>query len=198
MGSSMESEDNLATNLGDPLSYVVVALWPTCMLSMEYFRQKALSLFGAIYVVPLFEVLCITLTSIIGMVYFEEYIGWKALNVGIYVLGILVVITGVLVLSLDVGALWTELYDDVIKTAFVDPDQIGYKSPKMVATGGWASEFFAKRELTNRSFVFSDVTDQQSNGAESQRAEHVTVPSTASGAGDSGDTARDEPVSADV
>lgn len=71
LSSSFESTDNLETNLTDPVSYIICMLVPVCMLSMEYFRQKALSLFGAIYVVPLFEVLCITLTSVIGMVYFE-------------------------------------------------------------------------------------------------------------------------------
>ena len=135
----------------------MVALWPICMLSMEYFRQKALSLFGAIYVVPLFSVLCITLTSILGMVYFEEYIGFEAVNVALYTVGIVTVISGVLVLSLDVGKIWDELYEDAvnpIKTAFLDPDEIDYKYPKTMVFGGSTSEWFAMKQLTNRSMTF--------------------------------------------
>jgi len=149
ISSTLESKENMKTNLSDPLTYVMVALWPTCMLLMEYFRQKALSLFGAIYVVPFFSVLAIVETSILGMVYFEEYVGFEALNVALYCIGILTVVSGVLVLSLDVGALWDELYEDMIKTAFIDPDEIDYKFPKTVVVGGPMSEWFAKRELRN-------------------------------------------------
>merc|ERR1711973_54394 len=170
------------------MGYIVVALWPICMLSMEYFRQKALSLFGAIYVVPLFEGICITLTSIIGMVYFEEYVGWKALNVGLYIFGILVVIAGVLVLSLDVGKIWNELYGDMVKTAFIDPDEIDYKFPKTTVFGGGVSEFFARKELQNRTFcrqrsrrdLFAEAGDDKNTATETQMADHIAGASGAS------------------
>merc|ERR1719300_336016 len=153
LSSSMESSDNLETNAADPVTYVMIALWPTCMLLMEYYRQKALSLFGAILVVPFFSVLCIVETSILGMVYFEEYVGFEAVNVALYVVGIMTVVSGVLVLSLDVSRIWTELYDDVIKTAFIDPEEIDYKYPKTVVIGGPMSEGFAKKELTSRTMT---------------------------------------------
>ena len=145
------------------------------MLSMEYFRQKALSLFGAIYVVPLFEVLCITMTSVIGMVYFEEYVGWETVDVALYILGILVVIAGVLVLSLDVGKIWDDLYEDAvnpIKTAFIDPDKIDYKYPKTMVFGGIASEWFAKKELTKQTMTYRTLPGLGDDD-EAQMTEHI-------------------------
>lgn len=147
--SSFESKANFKTNLQDPLSYLMAALWPLCMLCMEYFRQSALSLFGAIYVVPLFSVLDIILTSVLGMIYFEEYVGFAALDAALFSVGILVVIAGVLVLSLDIGKIWDDLYDEVLKTAFIDPDECDYKFPKTVAFGGPASEWFAMKSFSS-------------------------------------------------
>lgn len=147
--SSFESKANFETNLEDPLSYLMALLWPTCMLCMEYFRQRALSLFGAIYVVPLFSVLDIILTSVLGMIYFEEYVGFAAVDAVLFSVGILVVIAGVLVLSLDIGKLWDELYNEHLKTAFIDPDECDYKFPKTVAFGGPASEWFAMKSFAS-------------------------------------------------
>ena len=67
-----EPEGALNMNVTHYLSYAIIILWILCLLLMEYWRQKALSHFGALYVVPTFSVISITLTSILGMVFFEE------------------------------------------------------------------------------------------------------------------------------
>ncbi len=139
---SLTSMDDLKTNATDYLSYIIIILWVACMFLMEYWRQKALSHFGALLVVPIFAVISIVLTAIIGMIFFEEYSDFTLKTGILFAFGIIITVVGVLVLSFDVGAILTELYDDIIKVAFVDYDRTDYKYPKTVVYGGGISEYY--------------------------------------------------------
>merc|ERR1712154_388952 len=96
-------------------------------------RQKALSHFGALYVIPIF--------TVIGIIYFEEYKSFTALTASLFTVGILVTVIGVAVLSIDVAKLFTELYDNYIKVAFVEYETVEYKYAQTVTIGGPTSEY---------------------------------------------------------
>ena len=140
---SLTSLDVLKTNATDYLAYIIIILWVACMFLMEYWRQKALSHFGALLVVPIFAVISIILTAIIGMIFFEEYSDFTLKTALLFALGIVITIFGVLILSFDFGEMLTELYDDIIKVAFVDYKRNDYKYPKTVVYGGGISEYYA-------------------------------------------------------
>lgn len=139
---------SLKTNVTEWLSYVIIVLWIACLLLMEYWRQKALSHFGALYVVPTFSVIAITLTSIIGMVFFKEYPN-STLNWVLFIVGIIVTVIGVMILSFDIGKLWSELYDEIVKVSLVVYEESDYKYPKITCQGGpiaayWQNRFYRR------------------------------------------------------
>eukprot|EP01083_Nonionella_stella_P180120 641478_1 len=140
--NSFSSQEAMATNTSDYLSYLMIALFAVCMLLMEFFRQKALSHFGALVVIPTFIVLSMIMTLVIGLIYFEEYKTLTVASALLFALGTVIVVVGVLILSLDVGQLWTQLYDEMIQVANVDYEKVDYKYAKTVCVGGPLSEYY--------------------------------------------------------
>ena len=156
---SLVSLDDLKTNATDFLSYVIITLWVACMILMEYFRQKALSHFGALYVIPIFAVMSIIMSAVIGMIYFEEYNQFTVTSGILFAVGIIITVIGVLVLSFDVGAIISDIYDDVIKVAFVDYQKNDYKYPKTVVYGGGLSEYYANYFLKKPNICYNQEFD---------------------------------------
>merc|ERR1719242_280660 len=151
ISSSVSSNEALKTNATDFVSYILFILWGVCLFSVEYWRQKALGHFGALYVVPIFAVGCIILESLLGMIFFQEYKNMSMTNAIYFGIGIAVTIIGVIKLSVDVAAVWTKLYDDYIKVSmveFTDP-MTKAKYPQTICYGGACAEnysnFFYKR-----------------------------------------------------
>ena len=140
---SLTDIDILKQNASDYLAYIIIVLWVACMFLMEYWRQKALSHFGALLVVPIFAVISIVMTAIIGMIFFEEYHGFTLQTGILFGFGIVITVIGVLILSFDIGKVLTDLYDDYIRVAFIDYDHNEYKYPKTVVYGGGLSEYYA-------------------------------------------------------
>eukprot|EP00483_Globobulimina_turgida_P007752 UN07767 len=135
------------------------------MVLMEYFRQKALSHFGALYVVPTFSVISIILTSFLGMIFFEEYESFTLLSAVLFALGIIITLVGVLVLSFDVAKLWTELYDNYIKVALIEYEDAEYKYAQTICDGGPISEFYQHYFLKKPAiFVNEKVSPLQDQG----------------------------------
>eukprot|EP01084_Bolivina_argentea_P089689 161783_1 len=147
--SSFGSSEEFKINTSDYLSYILIALAGACMLLMEFFRQKALSHFGALVVIPSFIVISMIMTLVIGLVYFEEYKTLELSSALLFALGTVIVVIGVLILSLDIGKIWAELYDDWIKVAGIDYEEADFKYAKTVCVGGPISEEFSQYWLTH-------------------------------------------------
>eukprot|EP01084_Bolivina_argentea_P295708 509190_1 len=139
--SSVQSTEALEENATDYLSYVILIAFVICLFSMEYFRQKALSHFGALLVVPIFTVVSIILSAVLGMIFFEEYDGFGLFNAGLFMLGVLITIGGVLILSFDMSEIWTNLYGKYIKVALIDYERSEDKYPRTVVYGGVLCEY---------------------------------------------------------
>merc|ERR1712154_313355 len=108
----------------------------------EYFRQKALSHFGALMVIPSFSVISIILTSGIGLIFFEEYKELKMQQAMLFLAGTIVTICGVLLLSIDIGKLWTGLYGEDIMVALMRYEDAAYRYAPIICYGGPISEYF--------------------------------------------------------
>eukprot|EP01083_Nonionella_stella_P145206 454587_1 len=153
----------LQANATDYLSYVVWIVVLICFFSMEYFRHKALAHFGTLYVIPTFAVSCIILTSVLGMVFFEEYESFTSLSAILYALGIVFTICGVLVLSFDIARAWSDMYDDIIKVALVRYDEAEYKHPKTVCIGGPTAEYLQNYFLKHNALCDGRENDPFAN-----------------------------------
>eukprot|EP01083_Nonionella_stella_P236832 831375_1 len=163
IASSFTSQEALEANVTDYLSYIVLVVFLVCLFSMEYFRQKALSHFGTLYVIPAFAVSCIILTSVLGMVFFEEYESFTSLSAILYALGIVFTICGVLVLSFDIARAWSDMYDDIIKVALVRYDEAEYKHPKTVCIGGPTAEYLQNYFLKHNALCDGRENDPFAN-----------------------------------
>ena len=150
---SLTNLDQLETNATDWLSYVMIVLWFICLISMEYFRQLALSHFGALFVVPTFSVVSIIETVILGMVFYEEYKAFTLQNALLFTLGIIITVCGVVVLSFDIANYWTEKHDEWIKVALV-LDNHHYKYPKMTCQGGPIAAYYQTRFLRKKPIFY--------------------------------------------
>ena len=62
--------------------------------------QRALQLFDALIVVPMFQVTFTVLSILTGAFYFQEIYTFTALQAGLFPLGVLITIVGTYVLSL--------------------------------------------------------------------------------------------------
>ena len=138
IASSVSSKDALSANASDFVSYIMFILWWTCLFGCEYWRQKALGHFGALYVVPLFAVGAIILESLMGMIFFQEYRNMSMQNSIYFCVGIAITILGVVKLSVDIAAVWTKLYDDFIRVSMVKHTEakMESKTPKTAVYGG--------------------------------------------------------------
>eukprot|EP01084_Bolivina_argentea_P295707 509187_1 len=168
LASTSISSQDAKSNWTDFVTYFIFVLAISCMFLMEYWRQKALSHFGALYVVPTFAVTSIIITSVIGMIFFEEYDSFTVLSASMLILGIIITVIGVLVLTVDVAKLWTELYDEHIKVALIKYEMAQNKYPQTIydLNGGPVCEYY-QNYFYKRPAVFvnlkSNPVNTQSN-----------------------------------
>jgi hypothetical protein len=66
---------------------------------MEYWKQKALAVFNALIVVPIFQVCLVVLSVVGGAIYFDEFKGMPLYRTLLFMVGLLVVCGGIVVLS---------------------------------------------------------------------------------------------------
>eukprot|EP01084_Bolivina_argentea_P205024 350251_1 len=157
--SSITSSKDAKQNWTDFVTYFIILCTATCMVSMEYWRQKALSHFGVLYVVPIFNVLGIILVSLVGMIFFDEFGQFTVLSALMFTLGIIITVIGVFVLSFDVAKIWTELYDNYIKVALIEYGSAEYKYPQQMCVDGPTAEYFQRYFLKKRAvFVNMDIS----------------------------------------
>eukprot|EP01083_Nonionella_stella_P024295 67140_1 len=165
IASSCESQEALRINATDYLSYIVGIGFVACLFLKEYWRQKSLSHFGVLLVVPIFTVTRIIMTSVIGMIYFQEYHYFTAeTDAPLYALGIIITVCGVAVLSRDIAKVWSELYDDDVKVAYVchyvNYDRRAFKYPRTVVYGGPISEYYQNYHLKKPAVCYNKMYDR--------------------------------------
>ena len=64
---------------------------------LEMFRQKGLRAFGAIYVIPIYQVLVITMGTTMGDIYFKEMKNMKMSNAILFITSVFITCFGVII-----------------------------------------------------------------------------------------------------
>ena len=72
-------------------------IWANAFL--EYWKQKALSQFGALYVVPIFQVILVVGGVVVGAVYFDEFAQLNRFELAMFIVSITFCLIGVGILS---------------------------------------------------------------------------------------------------
>eukprot|EP00494_Astrolonche_serrata_P031006 UN31275 len=85
-------------------------------LELEYWKQKALGLFGALFVVPIYQIEVIVGGILLGAVYFEELADLSTLDLIMFFVAIGLTLAGVGILSLSTGS----TADNKVAEAFIE------------------------------------------------------------------------------
>lgn len=83
----------------NPLAYLFVGVLVVSNTASIYWMQRALQLFDALIVVPMFQVTFSILSILTGAIYFEEIYSFSALQGGLFPLGVFITILGIWLLS---------------------------------------------------------------------------------------------------
>ena len=92
---TIESSNIASQNWGHWLTYALVIAFLAANVATEYWKQKALANFGALYVVPIFQVVVIVGGITFGVIYFEELETMETANIIFFIIAILITLTGV-------------------------------------------------------------------------------------------------------
>eukprot|EP01084_Bolivina_argentea_P320388 555880_1 len=155
LGSSIESIENLQINGSDFLTYLLIIFYITTMLFMELFRNRGLAYFGALYVLPIFEVWTLILSSCIGAIYFQELQYIEPFQGTLFFIGIIILSIGVIILAWDVGKI-LENIADYIAVAFVDENKVGYHHTKGLVYGGFIPKLYQEWYFHRKTFFYND------------------------------------------
>eukprot|EP01084_Bolivina_argentea_P256650 432171_1 len=88
--------------LTDWYFYLLVFLNILVNILLEYWRQKALAAFGALITVPMYQVLYVIGASVLGAVYFDEFISVLLYELALFIVAIIITLIGVIILAFDV------------------------------------------------------------------------------------------------
>jgi len=80
-------------------TYMFFLLFILFNVGMEYWRQKALSLFSTMYCVPLFQVSLVIFAVITGAIFFSEFDEMNTHELILFIVGVLIICLGVVILS---------------------------------------------------------------------------------------------------
>ena len=101
ISSSTASRQAAKDNFTFYLTYVYIGGIFIINFLLEMFRQKGLRSFGAIYVIPIYQVLVITVGTTMGAIYFKEMHNMKILNASLFLLSVFITCCGVIILALS-------------------------------------------------------------------------------------------------
>jgi len=80
-------------------TYMFIFFFVVCNVGMEYWRQKALNVFSAMYCVPLMQVSLVIFSVMSGGIFFSEFKTMSAWRVVIFAVGVGIICVGVGILS---------------------------------------------------------------------------------------------------
>jgi len=89
--------------LGDPWTYFFIGAFIYLNLGIEWFKQKALAHFGALYVVPIWQVLVILGGILIGGIFFREFGSLSDINLIMFTTACILTAVGVVILAHGTG-----------------------------------------------------------------------------------------------
>lgn len=81
------------------LPYVLMVLSTCCTIFTEYWRQKALKDYGALYVVPIILVIILVGGTTVGAIYFDELSGLPAWRLVVFILSVAIIVSGICFIS---------------------------------------------------------------------------------------------------
>eukprot|EP01083_Nonionella_stella_P280966 956008_1 len=131
------------------LYFVIIGIVVVNVL-LEFFRQRALAYFGALFVVPIYQVLLIVGSAMMGAVFFNEFAGLEAYELVLFILAIIITMIGVATMAFNVGKAFQKV-EKGIKVAFVKVDDKldaiddyfgDLDGPEFPVWGGFWSNFF--------------------------------------------------------
>jgi hypothetical protein len=94
-----ESTTSGVNQFSHPLAYVFIGILVFSNVSEVYWMQKALQLFDALIVVPMFSVTVSVLSIVTGAVFFNEIAEFQMKQIILFPLGVLITLCGVYLLS---------------------------------------------------------------------------------------------------
>eukprot|EP00494_Astrolonche_serrata_P027913 UN28178 len=111
-------------------SYVIILAFGYVNFALEYWKQKALGLFGALYVVPIYQVIVIIGGILLGAVYFEELEGLSDSDLLLFMVAVGLTIIGVGLLAYSTG----QRADDEMIDMFLEKQGLIDSLPKESTT----------------------------------------------------------------
>jgi len=97
-------------------------IWANAFL--EYWKQKALSQFGALYVVPIFQVILVVGGVVVGAVYFDEFAQLNRFELAMFIVSITFCLIGVGILSASSAGRDDDYYESSISGEIYGPDGV--------------------------------------------------------------------------
>lgn len=89
----------------DHSQWDVIAVYVAGIIAINFLlelnRQKGLRAFGAVYVIPIFQVMVITLGTTMGAVFYQEMENMKPLHLALFIFSVFVTCIGVTILALS-------------------------------------------------------------------------------------------------
>lgn len=89
--------------------YVTIASIVAVNFLLEFFRQRALFYFDAVFVVPIYQVMLILGSALMGAVFFDEFATLTSVELALFTLSIGITLFGVAILAYDVGAVYNSV-----------------------------------------------------------------------------------------
>jgi len=138
IGSSASSTAVAAENATNWYSYFTLLGVVLTNFSLEFFRQRGLSYFHAVYMVPINQVVLIVMGTVLGGLYFKEFASMTSVDAGMFVVAILMTVIGVFILAFNAGNV-SEKTEAIINhtiTLSLDPNPAAHPLPipKIITT----------------------------------------------------------------
>eukprot|EP01083_Nonionella_stella_P202525 739820_1 len=86
-----------------PGTYAIIVLFLLANVLMEYWKQRALGLFGALYVIPIYQVEMIVGGTLFGAMFFGEFEDMSTLYLFLFFVAIVIDVIGVSILASSTG-----------------------------------------------------------------------------------------------
>lgn len=102
LSSSFGDAEAAKLNLSHWLSFVLVLVWTVSVLSLEYWKQKALNVFVSTYVMVVYRVFSIIAGVIFGAFSFDDFDESTNVQIVLYVLSVFIAILGVFIVAFKV------------------------------------------------------------------------------------------------
>eukprot|EP01084_Bolivina_argentea_P021900 40702_1 len=134
------------------LFYVTIFGIVLVNILLENFRQKALVYFDARYVVPIYQVLLILGSALMGAIFFNEFAGMSILQLVAFGIAIFITLLGVAILAYDVGSAYKKIMK---KLDDKTPKAIHFTKQRNLSQRAKARMSFVKR--THREKTITDM-----------------------------------------